>query len=143
MEHIGFTGTQRGMTANQLSVVRFHLDRLDGQWAHHGDCIGADAEFHALARRKFYLVHRHPPDNLSKRAFCDFDKDAKEKPYLKRNHDIVDASGILIAAPGEFEEYLRSGTWATIRYARKTNTPVIIAYPDGSMSSTIEASTIS
>lgn len=131
IDHVGFTGTQRGMTPNQLSVVRFHLDPYE--WVHHGDCIGADAQLHQAARRKGHSIHRHPPDNPSKRAFCDFDRDSPERPYLDRNHDIVDASSVLIGAPGEMTEQLRSGTWATIRYARKQRKKVIIVLPDGTI----------
>lgn len=42
------------------------------------------------------------------------------KPYLERNKDIAN-EGIdgLIAAPSGWVEELRSGTWATVRYARK------------------------
>jgi hypothetical protein len=55
------------------------------------------------------------------------------KPYLVRNHEIVDDSQVLIAAPKEFTEQLRSGTWATIRYARKIGRTVRIVFPDGSI----------
>jgi hypothetical protein len=132
MSHVGFTGTQRGMEPNQLSVVRYFLGGLAYTRLHHGDCIGADAQAHQIARRKGLSIHRHPPDNPSKRAFCDFDYDSPELPYLVRNQAIVDFAEFMIAAPGEFEEQLRSGTWATIRYARKTKTPLVIVYPDGS-----------
>lgn len=131
--HVGFTGTQRGMTPNQLSIVRYFLGG-PYTWLHHGDCIGADAQAHQAARRKGISIHRHPPDDPKKRAFCDFDVDHPEKPYLERNHDIVDACEFLIGAPGEDKEQLRSGTWATIRYARKTKTPHVIVFPDGTTS---------
>lgn len=36
------------------------------------------------------------------------------------------------AAPKDFKEELRSGTWATIRYAVKQQKRVIIIFPDGS-----------
>lgn len=128
--HVGFTGTQRGMTPVQLSVVRFYLGGF--QWLHHGDCIGADHQAHMTARRKGISIWLHPPDNLSKRAFCDYTMIEAVKPYLDRNHDIVDVTPWLIAAPGENEEQLRSGTWAPIRYARKHDKNIIIVYPDGS-----------
>jgi len=32
---------------------------------------------------------------------------------------------------GKVEEWRGSGTWATIRYARKVGKPVTIIYPDG------------
>ena len=43
----------------------------------------------------------------------------------------MDNSDILIATPKEKEEQLRSGTWATIRYAKKTKKIVFLVYPDG------------
>lgn len=51
------------------------------------------------------------------------------KPPLKRNYDIVDACDILLAAPRTLTEELRSGTWATIRYARKTGKKYLILAP--------------
>ncbi len=54
-----------------------------------------------------------------------------KKPYLARNRDIVNAADVLIAGPGGMEEIMRSGTWATVRYARKKQKPVIIVYPNG------------
>jgi hypothetical protein len=50
-----------------------------------------------------------------------------------RNHDIVDETELLIACPGELAEAVRSGTWATVRYARKLGRPIVIFWPDGSV----------
>lgn len=130
--HVGFTGTQLGMTSLQIEEVdALLLDDLVTSIAHHGDCIGADEQFHRLARLSGMTVHGHPPINPSKRAFCDFDSIEEEKEYIPRNHDIVDAVDWLIAAPAEFREQLRSGTWATIRYARQSNRPGFTVWPDG------------
>ena len=54
-----------------------------------------------------------------------------EKRYLERNRDIVDACDILIACPRTLKEELRSGTWATVRYARKVGKPVAILWNNG------------
>jgi hypothetical protein len=35
-----------------------------------------------------------------------------------------------LACPRGYTEELRSGTWATIRYARKTGVPYVIIFPD-------------
>ena len=133
MAELGFTGTQRGMTKKQLFAVMNIMQDSSYETGHHGDCIGADWEFHQLCRFKKMAVVGHPPRNQSKRAFCTFDVTMPSKEYIPRNHDIVDASGLVIVAPGEMKEVLRSGTWATYRYAKQTVTDLVIAYPDGSV----------
>ena len=132
---IGFTGTQKGMSPaqsdwiyNKLTDLRT-LDLMDE--AHHGDCIGADAEFHQLAQDFGYLIVIHPPLNHDKRAFCFADNMRPERDYIERNRNIVDETDILLATPLEFEEQLRSGTWATVRYARKQHRLVLVVFPNG------------
>ena len=142
--HVGFTGTQRGMSVNQLRAVKAILavislvDDHDQQYLrfHHGDCIGADAQAHDIAVAEGYIPIIHPPIDDKKRAFCEALRPQNirnPKPYLERNHDIVDDCSLLIATPGEVTEQLRSGTWATIRYARKIGRALAIIYPDGSL----------
>ena len=134
MIKIGFTGTQRGMTkAQQRNVIECIMRAKWGQDQFaHGDCIGADEDLHNLVRLAGLPITIYPPINESKRAFCHGAFEMEPKDYLERNHDIVDASDVLWACPGGMEEELRSGTWATIRYARSQNKPVVIFYPDGS-----------
>ncbi len=55
----------------------------------------------------------------------------ESKPYLERNRDIVDASEVLIACPSTREEVMRSGTWATVRYARKKGMKITLIFRDG------------
>jgi hypothetical protein len=135
MDIIGFTGTQRGMTRIQKSVLRGILQNDSGEF-HHGDCIGADEEAHDIASELGYDIWVHPPKDPSKRAFCKAPNNRMmfAKPYLVRNHDIVDVCTKLIATPGEAVEQLRSGTWATIRYARKVGKEVTIIFPNGDIS---------
>lgn len=129
---VGFTGTQKGMTTEQLWEVDWLLQEdLTFEWAHHGDCIGADAEFHKMADLNGLKTHGHPPLNRSKRAWCKFDMVEEEKEYLARNKDIVNAVDFMIACPQGFEEELRSGTWSTIRYAKLVKRPGKIVWPDG------------
>ncbi len=97
-----------------------------GAVLHHGDCIEGDEQAHSIALLIGYEVEIHPPINPKARAWC---KGARivhpAKPYIERNHDIVDASSQMFAAPfGEEASEPRSGTWATVRYARRTNKPV-------------------
>lgn len=133
---VGFTGTRNGMTEQQKTAVRslIRLEVVSGE-VHHGDCIGADEDFHNICYSENIPIFIHPPINESKRAFCE---DAIEvypaKEYLERNYDIVDCSEVLIATPIGYVEELRSGTWATIRYAREQSKPVYVVFPDGSLS---------
>lgn len=136
MIRVGFTGTQRGMTHAQRAQVEWVLTSLGDQvWAHHGDCIGADADFHAICLRlrpwTVAGITGHPPENPIKRAFCDFDEICEPAPYLVRNQDIVVIAERMIATPGEMEEVQRSGTWSTVRAARRGRRPLAIVYPNG------------
>jgi hypothetical protein len=130
---IGFTGTQAGMTDVQWKKLNDLLEKCVSPSAefHHGDCIGADAEATISAKELDYRIVMHPPIERSKRAFTEADDSRPPRPYLKRNRDIVDECEHLFACPKGKTEELRSGTWATIRYAKKTKKPVTIIYPDG------------
>lgn len=129
--HVGFTGTQRGMTLNQWGALWGLLTaRAPGDF-HEGDCIGADRQAAYGARLAGFRIIGHPPTNSSKRANFAADEWREPAPYMVRNHNIVDASQEMIATPGEFEEQLRSGTWATVRYARRVGKPVHVILPDG------------
>ena len=79
-----------------------------------------------------YSIVIHPPTNPKNRAYCGSLKEdddiwrMPEKSYLARNKDIVDQSETMIALPIDpNREILRSGTWAAVRYARKTGVPVL------------------
>lgn len=134
---IGFTGSQRGMTREQRLTFRRHLGRLPHiETFHHGDCIGADAQAHDVADERGIMTIAHPPTVATKRAFKTASVTRKPRPYIERNRRIVDESDEIIATPAEFEEQLRSGTWSTVRYARRTGKPVTIIFPDGSTSRT-------
>lgn len=137
---IGFTGTQQGMTKAQKRAFWTIINSYNLSEFHHGDCIGADFNAHqiVLAYNKSEIII-HPPINGSKRQNCKWFTEIKPaKGYLERNHDIVDSTDMLIATPKEYDEQLRSGTWATVRYARKTNKKLIIIYPDGSYDTLIK-----
>lgn len=130
---VGFTGTRKGMTDEQKQTVLRLLYEFAPAWCHHGDCVGADADFHHLARRLHTEVKIHPPSNPKLRAHLIGDDIAPEKPYLIRDRDIVEAADVVIAAPDGVQEKLKSGTWYTIRYARQLGKRTIIVWPDGSI----------
>lgn len=131
---IGFTGTQKGMTNEQsVSVFKILCEYYPIE-VHHGDCVGADEDFHKIAQGcKIYTII-HPPVIDDLRAFCKGNEHRPPKPFIERNHGIVDETEVLIATPKERKEELRSGTWATIRYAYKIGRKILIVWPDGNVS---------
>ena len=134
-EHSGFTGTQQGMTAAQHdNCTALFYDLIAYKlWMHNGDCVGADEEAAILWQCVGGKLHLHPPENQSKRVFLEADATEQPMPYLLRNQAIVRASSVLVAAPKESTEQLRSGTWSTVRYARRIGVQVVVIMPDGSI----------
>lgn len=53
--------------------------------------------------------------------------------FMDRNQAIVDESEFMIAAPLEFTEQKRGGTWATVRMTRKAGKPLTIVWRDGTV----------
>lgn len=128
----GFTGTHHGCTPAQLENLNRVLQRVDV--LHHGDCIGADNAAHWIAKHMYgkYTVC-HPPIKSKTRAFTfPNDETRPQYDYITRDHHIVNESEFLIGCSRGMEEIVRSGTWTTIRYARKKNRPILILFPDGS-----------
>ena len=131
---VSFTGTQDGMTSDQKYELENLLNQLEASEFHHGDCEGADEEAHDIALGMGLKIVKHPPTNPRKRAFCKGAAEVREeKDYLIRNHDNVDEGEVLIATPKEMVEKIRSGTWATVRYARKKGRDIFIVYRDGTI----------
>jgi hypothetical protein len=132
---IGFTGTQEGITDAQVAATTRTFVELGMTRLHHGSCVGADAWSHYLARVMGVSVELHPPVNTSKMAPCEMlpgEVTHAPRPYLDRSHDIIDLSFSLVATPKEeVGETMRSGTWATVRYARKRRRPICIIRPSG------------
>jgi hypothetical protein len=136
--HVGFTGTQHGMSQKQKQALMELLVRLYEEpesWFHHGDCIGADYEAGLLAEAAGYKIHLHPPKIDLKRAYSDaYARIEPVKEYHHRNRDIVNASQVIIVAPRTDYEERRSGTWSTWRYAKTSDTKSIrIIRLDGSI----------
>lgn len=131
---IGFTGTRSGMDPSQLRAISATLRSFAGPFEfHHGLCVGADAQAHALVRAEFAgcRIIGHPPSNPAMIADCEVDERRPALPYLTRNANIVAASDYLIAAPAQHQEITRSGTWSTVRRARKRGVPAIVVDPQG------------
>jgi len=117
---VGFTGTQIGMSDYQALTLRYLLTLNCASELHHGCCIGADSEAHEIAQDLGIWIVAHPPDKLDKEGECyQPDETRDRRPYLVRNRAIVDDSEFLIATPRDNTERRRSGTWYTVRYAKK------------------------
>lgn len=132
----GFTGTRHGLTAEQLHCLQdVAIDMTKGS---HGACFGADREFHGLFPA--IPMEIYPSDEGQHQwavATCKGAKDVIHPIMLPipRNHQIVNTVERMVAAPlGHIEQFRGSGTWATIRYARKLRRPLIILWPGGRVS---------
>jgi len=139
---VGFTGTRIGMSEKQILLLKHWLQTHRVSEAHHGDCIGADEQFHKIVKELGIKVIAHPGALVNQyglviehkfRAYTNADIILNAKPFLERNKDIVDICDILLAAPYS-RERLRSGTWYTIKYARIVGKPVIVFWRDGFLS---------
>lgn len=130
---VGFTGSRHGMTYKQKQEFSAFLEynRSKITQLHMGHAQGADTDASILVRKLLPKVKivSHPPKDT--RLESDFEADIvlPRKDYLVRNQDIVDICDILVATPETSEEQLRSGTWATIRRAKKANKQVLILNP--------------
>lgn len=146
---VGFTGTREGMTNAQAARFKELLAELTPDELHQGCCIGADDEatvFFASYATNRLLEGFEPvrivgypsdiPSTTSKNAVTWCDELKEPKPPLERDKDIVDAltesEDVLFATPKGMAEERRSGTWFTVRYARKHGKRIVVIYPDGS-----------
>ncbi len=148
---LGFTGTHHGMDAFQKESIALLFTQLFREYDeiefHHGDCIGADAQaatiLNQLREEQTWSMNHcavriicHPgyPPNHPKetkfRAFTDFNDEVRDpKPFIARDHDIVDETEKMVATPVTEEEETRSGTWTTVRYARKQGREITVLPP--------------
>lgn len=141
---IGITGSRDGFTEAQKEAFLNQLSQYDVVEVHHGDCVGVDEGIHKTLLEekketpKIIRIQIHPPSDGKERAFCQKKYETKDvlihsfatEEYLKRNQSIVKASQELWAFPSGPEKQ-RSGTWATIRFARKNGKPVKLFWRDG------------
>lgn len=133
-EIVGFTGTREHLTHWQISRLQDIFSTHAPAEIHHGDCRGADAMVHALASTAVGVrIVVHPPADGKQRAYCKGDNVIvlEPRPFLERNHAIVDSCDIVIALPKTDDEQLRSGTWATARYAVTVGKRLMLIQPGG------------
>jgi hypothetical protein len=118
---IGVTGSRHGLSERQLAWARAFLTTNKHSIAavHHGDCVGADSEFHDLVREivPTAVLHVHPPTNPLFRAR----KRGLVYPclhYHTRNTRIIQLCTHLLAFPAAGRS---TGTRWTIHAAQSMN----------------------
>jgi len=125
----GFTGSQSGMTWEQK--VEFVRRILHTEWSefHHGNCIGSDEDAGLIVmalKRPGQRVIAHPCTiTLLQSQKATADEYLETYPPLIRNVHIVEVTDELIATPNG-KERRRSGTWHTIRQARKRERKIYV-----------------
>jgi predicted Rossmann fold nucleotide-binding protein DprA/Smf involved in DNA uptake len=130
---VGFTGTRKGMTPQQKKTFKDLLIELKPTRFIHGDCIGSDADAHKIAVDLGIGITIYPPRKNDLRAHCKAPGAAimPVGDYLPRNIKIVDACNLLLATPESYENEHRSGTWFTVRQAKKRGKPCKVILPNG------------
>jgi len=126
------------MTMNQRTTFVKLVSKMKIEELHQGKCQGVDESAVEIVSKLFpkAVIHDYPSNDKAIIYETIYPVKSrrikhKRKPALKRNHDVVDACDLLIACPHTKKEVLRSGTWATIRYAKKVNKKMIIINPNG------------
>lgn len=135
---VGFTGTSKGASPAQLKELEEKLVALkaDGfDELHHGACIGADEQCAIIAKRLGFRLVAHlgtskdPTNMLYRSEFTGNDELREAKPFIPRDKDIVNETERMLATPLTRAEITRSGTWTTVRYARKQGKPIDLILP--------------
>jgi hypothetical protein len=133
---LGFTGTRQGMTTAQRAALPSVLATLPARVLH-GGAVGADEEFDAWLLQNGMNVENIsilPGAVLRERFWSNLQRKVyAARAPLERNRLIMENCNHLLAVPAEYAEVLRSGTWATVRYARVAKKPITLILPDGSV----------
>ena len=127
----GHTGTRWGMTKPQMDTLRMLIsDNIKEMLEWHHGCSGKsdEAGSYIAASHLIPLIVGHPGTG---RPVGYWDELREAKDNLIRDGDIAREVDHLYATPYEDHEIIRSGTWSTVRRARKFRTSVTIIYRDG------------
>lgn len=147
IDTLAFTGTREGMTERQKAALALRVAGLAPRVFLHGGAEGADTEAHdtilEYVTSAAAVIEVYPcntwrrdvwRDSYRRQLVFEAGRDFIVHPIMEplaRNHVMVDRCNHLLATPAQPEEQHRSGTWATIRYARSKCKPVTLILPDG------------
>lgn len=135
-KHLGFTGSKDRITDKQVSALTALLKTLRDKgflWMHNGDCITSDATAGRVWQKLKGKLYLHPPIKGTYRAHLTAEITCEPRDYLTRDRHIAESSHTMIATPQTSYEETRSGTWTTVRYARKLRRRIYIIFPDGTI----------
>jgi hypothetical protein len=139
MTVVSVSGTRLGWTPEQRRTFEALVGALPAgpHTLHHGDCVGVDLQCHDLwsdILLPICWVVVHPPLDERYRAHAGgrHVMVLSPKEYRARDADLARACDVLWAFPeGPEHNYPRSGTWMTVRMARRAGVPVVVVRPDG------------
>jgi hypothetical protein len=123
------------MSPLQIKAVTMIMNRIVDTdrtlVAHHGDCVGADEDFHMIARSCGAIVEAHPGPvhRRDMRAFCDPDQVHEPAGFLARNRRIVSLATVMIATPFERTHPGHGGTWYTVDQTLAQKKPLALVLP--------------
>jgi predicted Rossmann fold nucleotide-binding protein DprA/Smf involved in DNA uptake len=135
---VGFTGTQNpGPTPRQHDAMRRFLAGMQMSRFVHGAAPGCDTLAHNIVEQahRGIVIELHP-SNLGFRSSILYEPIGNleiypELPPLERNRVIIRRIHGLLAVPRTDIEETRSGTWATVRYAREIGLPIYVVKQNG------------
>ncbi len=128
---VGFVGSTSGMTGAQLRSVQILLMEYGPVELHLAGRHGADEQVCEIADRLrlWRMVH---PGTAGEPPSCTADVLFPATSDDERFSGIVDAVGVLIAAPCDAHRARECRTWWTVERARAAGRPVVLVRADGS-----------
>lgn len=137
---LAFTATRKGITLEQIQSAHEIVSVEEPTKFLHGCAEGGDRQLHDVAtpgRRELCPSRkeqfRWALDNVVEGDEIR-DIPTGKNPEITRNRRMVDRASVLVACPESATEIQRSGTWATIRYARTLGRRIAIISPNGDVS---------
>ncbi|HVQ45150.1 MAG TPA: hypothetical protein VMT30_09450 [Candidatus Saccharimonadia bacterium] len=138
-ETVGFSGTRSAGHRDAGRIADIVSDLPPDCTVVTGGCIGVDMLVAVAAHQRGLKVHTVLPADRSRvgrfwRQHCDiFEEMPPGTDYRARNERIVELSDRLITIPEASEDdprSRRSGTWMTVRIARRAGKPVQVELLD-------------